>query len=257
MRVEDSVAVITGGASGLGAGTARMIAAGGGRVVLVDRNAESGHALAGELGAEHARFVPTDVTRTDEVARAVQTAVDTFGRLDVAVNCAGITPAALVVDAERSMHPLEVFREAVDVNLVGAFDVIRHAARAMTLNEPSAEGERGLIVNTSSIAGLEGQIGQAGYAASKGALAALTLPLARDLARWGIRVMAIAPGVMDTPMVANVSERRRAKLLDINVFPKRLGTPEDFAAVVRTFMETTFLNGEVVRLDAAVRLNPR
>lgn len=257
MLVEGSVAVVTGGASGLGAGTARMLAGHGGRVVLVDRDTDRGQALAADLGPDHARFVTTDVTRTEDVARAVQTAIDAFGRLDVAVNCAGISPAALIVDADREIHPLDTFRQVLDVNLVGAFDVVRQAARAMSHNEPSPEGERGLIVNTSSIAGLEGQIGQAGYTASKGALAALTLQLARDLARWGVRVMSIAPGVMDTPMVANVGERRRAKLIDINVFPKRLGTPEDFANLVRTFMETTFLNGEIVRLDAAVRLNPR
>ncbi len=257
MQVAGSVAVITGGASGLGAGTARMMVEGGGRVALLDLAQSNGAAFAAELGEADARFLPCDVSDPAQVESAMAQAVETFGRVDVVVNAAGISPASLVLDKERRLHSLYDFRRAVDINLIGLFDVVRHAARHMSDNEPSDEGECGLIVNVASIAGLEGQVGQAAYAASKGAVVALTLPLARDLARWGIRVMTIAPGIMDTGMLAGTDEKRKAKLVDIHVFPKRLGTPDDFARLVRCFMEDTLLNGDVVRLDAATRLNVR
>jgi 3-hydroxyacyl-CoA dehydrogenase/3-hydroxy-2-methylbutyryl-CoA dehydrogenase len=191
------------------------------------------------------------------VELAMAAAREAFGRFNLLANCAGISPAALVLNRNRELFPLEQFRRAVDINLNGLFDVVRWGAYHMSENEPSDEGERGLIVNVASIAGFEGQVGQAAYAASKGGVIALTLPLARDLARWGIRVMAIAPGIMDTGMLAGIDEERRAKLIDIHVFPKRLGTAQDFARLVRCFMEDTLLNGEVVRLDAATRLNVR
>jgi 3-hydroxyacyl-CoA dehydrogenase/3-hydroxy-2-methylbutyryl-CoA dehydrogenase len=256
MRVQNSVGVVTGGASGLGLGVVRMLAAGGGRAVILDLPGSPGSEIAAELG-DAVRFVAVDVADPASVESAVAQAAVRFGRIDVLVNCAGVSPAHPMINRAGELFPLEVFARAVDVNLVGLFDVVRQVAAQMARNAPSDEGERGLIVNVASIAGIEGQVGQAAYAASKGGVIALTLPLARDLARQGIRVMAVAPGIMDTPMLAGVDERRRAALIDIHVFPKRLGTAEDFAAVVRTFMETTMLNGEVVRLDAATRLGPR
>lgn len=256
MRVEGSVGLVTGGASGLGAGVVRMLVAGGGRAVILDRPQSPGAELVRELGPD-AVFIPCDVTQPAEVAAAVEAAGDAFGRIDLLVSSAGISEAARVVARDGTPYPLEDFRRGIEVNLIGLFDVLRQAAAVMARNEPSAEGERGLIVNIASIAGLEGQVGQASYSASKGGVVALTLPLARDLASWGIRVMCICPGVMDTPMLAGAGEQVRQALADVNVFPKRLGAPSDIAAVVRTFMECTYLNGEVVRVDAGTRLAPR
>lgn len=253
MRVEGSVGLVTGGASGLGAGTARMLVEGGGRVGILDRAGPAGAALAAELG-EAALFVPADVAVGEEVEKAVGQVADRFGRIDVCVNAAGMSPAARVLSRKGELHPLELFRRTLEVNLVGAFDVLRHTVAVMARNEPGPDGERGLVVNVSSAAALEGQAGQAAYAASKGGLVALTLPLARDLAIWGIRVMTVCPGIMDTGMLAGADEKRRAALMDLHVFPKRLGRPGDFARLVSGFMENELLNGEVVRLDAATRL---
>jgi 3-hydroxyacyl-CoA dehydrogenase / 3-hydroxy-2-methylbutyryl-CoA dehydrogenase len=253
MRIERTVGVVTGGGGGLGAAVVAMLVEGGGRAAILDLPSSPGKALAGSLG-QRALFVPTDVTRPEQVEAAFAAVLDRFGRVDLNVNAAGVSPAHRVLTRDRAMFPLEVFRAAVDVNLTGTFDVLRHAALAMSANEPGESGERGLVVNVASIAGLEGQVGQAAYAASKGGVIALTLPLARDLAAWGIRVMTVAPGIMDTPMLAGLDERRRAALVDVHVFPKRLGTPEDFARLVRSLMENTMLNGDVVRLDAATRL---
>ncbi|MGW4487781.1 SDR family NAD(P)-dependent oxidoreductase [Amycolatopsis sp. NPDC004368] len=253
MKVEGSVGLVTGGASGLGAGTARMLVAGGGRVGILDLPGSAGARFAAELG-DAAMFVPADVADEASVEKAVTEVADRFGRLDVCVNAAGISPAARVLSRKGELHPIDLFRRTVEVNLVGAFDVLRHAVAVMTRNEPGPDGERGLIVNVSSAAALEGQAGQAAYSASKGGLVALTLPLARDLAIWGIRVMTVCPGIMDTGMLAGADEKRRAALMDLHVFPKRLGRPEDFARLVASFMENELLNGEVVRLDAATRL---
>jgi len=253
MRVEGAVGLVTGGGGGLGAGVVRMLVKGGGRAVVLDLEQSAGRDLAAELGPD-VLFVPTDVADTDQVAAAVAAGVERFGRIDVCVNSAGVSPAHRVVDRRGRMFPLDTFRSTVDVNLTGSFDVIRNVAKAMTDNAPGEDGERGLIVNVASAAGLEGQTGQAAYTASKGAILALTLQLARDLSVWGIRVMSVAPGIMDTPMLAGIDDERRAALVDLHVFPKRLGTPEDFSALVRTFMEVTLLNGEFVRLDAATRL---
>lgn len=256
MKVEGSVALVTGGASGLGEGAVRMLVEGGGRAVILDlpdsRGAEISAGASDRVG-----FVPVDVTVPEQVEAAVAEAASAFRRLDVAINCAGMSPAARVVGRDGQPFPLDVFRRTVDVNLNGLFDVVRWSAVHMARNQPSEEGERGLIVNVASIAGLEGQAGQAAYAASKGGVIALTLPLARDLAMHGIRVMTVAPGIMDTQMLAGIDDRRRQALTDIHVFPKRLGTPEDFALLVRSLMENTLLNGDVVRLDAATRLNVR
>jgi 3-hydroxyacyl-CoA dehydrogenase/3-hydroxy-2-methylbutyryl-CoA dehydrogenase len=256
MRVSGAVGLVTGGASGLGEGVVRMLVDGGGKAVILDRAGSRGDQIADELGPA-ATFVACDITDPGQVESAVATAGDAYGRVDVLVSSAGISPAARLVARDGTPFPLDVFRAGIEVNLVGLFDVLRHAAAAMTRNEPGDEGERGLVVNIASIAGLEGQVGQASYAASKGGVIALTLPLARDLASWGIRVMCICPGVMDTAMLAGASDELRAALADINVFPKRLGRPDDVASLVRTFMENTYLNGDVVRVDAATRLAPR
>jgi 3-hydroxyacyl-CoA dehydrogenase/3-hydroxy-2-methylbutyryl-CoA dehydrogenase len=256
MQVSGAVGLVTGGASGLGEGVVRMLVAGGGRAVILDREQSNGATVAAELGGA-AAFVPCDVTDPAGVEAAVAAAADAYGRIDVLVSSAGISPAARVVARDGTPYPLELFRAGVDVNLVGLFDVLRHAAAVMARNEPGDDGERGLIVNIASIAGYEGQVGQASYAASKGAVIAMTLPLARDLATWGIRCMCICPGVMDTAMLAGASDELRTALADINVFPKRLGRPDDVASLVRVFMETTYLNGEVVRVDAGTRLAPR
>lgn len=254
MQVDQSVGLITGGAGGLGAGAARMLVREGGRVVLIDLPGSRGHELVKEIGDDVALFVPTDVTQTDQVEAAVSAGLERFGRLDVCINAAGVSPAARVVHKTGKLFPLDVFASTVAINLTGAFDVARQAAGAMSKNAPGSDGERGLIINVSSIAAVEGQVGQAAYAASKGGLAALTLPLARDLAMWGIRVLGVLPGIMDTPMLAGIDESRRAALVDLHVFPKRLGTPEDFAKVVHAFMINTMLNGDMIRLDASTRL---
>jgi 3-hydroxyacyl-CoA dehydrogenase/3-hydroxy-2-methylbutyryl-CoA dehydrogenase len=256
MKVRGAVGLVTGGASGLGAGVVRMLAEQEGRAVILDRASSAGADLARELGDQVA-FVACDVTDPAQVAAAVSGASEAFGRIDLLVSSAGISQAARVVSRDGTPYPLEDFRRGIEVNLIGLFDVLRLTAQVMARNEPSPEGERGLIVNIASIAGLEGQVGQASYAASKGGVVALTLPLARDLASWGIRVMCICPGVMDTPMLADAGEQVRRALADVNVFPKRLGDPADIAALVRTFMECTYLNGEVVRVDAGTRLGPR
>lgn len=253
MRIPDSVALVTGGASGLGEGLVRMLVAEGGRAAILDLPSSRGQAVADELG-DAVRFFPTDVSQTDQVQASVEGVVEAFGRLDIASNCAGVSPASRVVGREHKLFSLDTFRQAVEINLIGLFDVVRWSARFMADNEPGEDGERGLIVNVASIAGYEGQVGQAAYTASKGGVIALTLQLARDLERQGIRVMGVAPGMMDTGMLAGIDEKRRAALIDLNLFPKRLGRPDDFAALVKTFIEVTLLNGDVVRLDAATRL---
>ena len=256
MLVADSVGLVTGGASGIGEGIATMLVEGGGRVVIVDRNAELGAQVAARLG-DRAVFADTDVTDTEQVAAAVELARSRFGRLDVVVNCAGISPAARLVNRRGEPFPMDIFRRGIEVNLIGPFDVMRQGAALMAANEPSEEGERGLVVNVSSTAAFEGQVGQAAYTASKGGLAMLTLCAARDLSDWGIRVMTICPGTIDTPMVRAASQEIRDYLQSANLFPKRFGKPSDIADVVRTCMQTTYLNGDIIRVDAAVRLAPR
>lgn len=253
MRIDETVALVTGGASGLGEGVVRMVTAAGGKAAILDLPSSKGAAIAAELG-DGAAFFELDVSDPDQVGPAVDGAAEHFGMVNLLVSCAGVSPASRTLDRKGNMHSLDVFKRAVEVNLVGLFDVVRNTARQMARNEPGEDGERGLIVNVASIAGIEGQAGQTAYGASKGGVVALTLPLARDLAIWGIRVMTIAPGIMDTQMLAGVTDERRNALRDIQVFPKRLGRPAEFAALVRAFMENTLLNGDVVRLDAATRL---
>jgi NAD(P)-dependent dehydrogenase (short-subunit alcohol dehydrogenase family) len=255
VEIAGRAALVTGAGSGLGAATARMVVDQGGSVVLADVDAERGAKVAAELG-ERARFVATDVTDEASVAAAVAAAAAGEGGLAVAVNCAGIAPAERVLGREGP-HPLARFVAAVQVNLVGTFNVTRLAAQAMAGNDPLADGERGVIVNTASVAAFEGQIGQAAYSASKAGVAGMTLPIARELARHGIRVVAVAPGIFDTPMLAGMPDQVRASLGAQVPFPARLGRPEEYAALVRHIVENPMLNGEVIRLDGAIRMAPK
>jgi NAD(P)-dependent dehydrogenase (short-subunit alcohol dehydrogenase family) len=255
MQLRESVFLVTGGASGLGAATARMVVGAGGRVVLADLKESDGQALARELG-EHARFVRCDVTDEASAKAAVRAAADGFGALHGLVNCAGIVHAERIVGKEAP-HSLAGFKRAVDINLVGTFNLIRLAAQVMSTGEPNAEGERGVIVNTASVAAYDGQIGQAAYAAGKAAVVGMTLPVARELARFGIRVMTIAPGIFETPMMSSLSAEVQASLGKMVPFPPRLGRPDEFARLVRAIVENPMLNGETIRLDGAIRMAPK
>jgi len=252
MELKESVFVVTGGGSGLGAATARMIVAGGGKVVLADVNKAAGEALAAELGA-NARFAETDVTNEASAKAAVELAVSTFGKLNGLVNCAGVAPAEKVLGKEGP-HRLESFAKVININLVGSFNMIRLAAEVMAKGEPNAQGERGVIVSTASVAAFDGQLGQAAYAASKGGVVAMTLPIARELARSGIRVMTIAPGIMETPMLMGMPQEVQDSLGKMVPFPSRMGKPAEYAALVRHIAENSYLNGEVIRLDGAIRM---
>ncbi len=252
MQIQNNVFVVTGGASGLGAGTARMLVENGGRVVLADLQREPGEALASELGAS-ARFVETDVSSEESAKAAIDAAVSGFGGLHGLVNCAGIAPAEKVVGKD-GVHRLASFQRVINVNLVGSFNMIRLAAEAMSRSEPNAAGERGVIVNTASVAAFDGQIGQAAYAASKGGVVAMTLPIARELARSGIRVMTIAPGIFETPMLLGMPPEVQDALGKMVPFPSRLGKPAEYAALVRHILDNVMLNGEVIRLDGAIRM---
>lgn len=253
MNIGESVVFVTGGASGLGEGVARMTVEAGGQVVIVDLPSSAGLRLAQELGSA-AVFVAADVAASDEVAAAVSAAIETFGTIHVVVNCAGICPAARVVDRHGRACSLESFRRAVEVNLIGTFDVLRQCAAVMARNEPGVDGERGVIVNVASIAATEGQRGQAAYASSKAGVVGLALPLARDLSEFGVRVVTVSPGVMNTSMLEELSERTRASLAGAPVFPRRLGEAADFAVLVQAICDTHLLNGEAIRLDAGARL---
>jgi NAD(P)-dependent dehydrogenase (short-subunit alcohol dehydrogenase family) len=255
MQIANSVFVVTGGSSGLGAGTARMIVAAGGKVVLADVNKAAGEALAAELGA-NARFVETDVANEDSARNAIETARSAFGGLHGLVNCAGIAPAEKVVGRD-GVHKLATFARVINVNLVGSFNMIRLAAEVMSQSEPNEAGERGVIVSTASVAAYDGQIGQVAYAASKGGVVAMTLPIARELARSGIRVMTIAPGIFETPMLLGMPVEVQDALGKMVPFPSRLGKPAEYAALVRHICENAMLNGEVIRLDGAIRMAPK
>ena len=247
--------LITGGASGLGEATARALAADGASVILADLNEERGKAVANELG-DGARFVTTDVTDEVAVGKAIAAARESFGGLNGAISCAGVGDPAKVL-GKHGPHPLELFEKVIRVNLIGTFNVLRLAAEEIVVNEPDAEGERGVIVNTASVAAYEGQIGQVAYSASKGGVIGLTLPAARELARHGIRVVTIAPGLFDTPLMAGLPEAARESLGKQVPFPPRLGRPEEYAALVRHIVANRMLNGEVIRLDGAIRMAPR
>ncbi|AHY46088.1 Dehydrogenases with different specificities (related to short-chain alcohol dehydrogenases) [Rubrobacter radiotolerans] len=258
MQIDGSTFFVTGGGSGLGAATARLLAeAGAGGVLIADVDREAGERTAGEIG-ERARFVPTDVTSEESVSAALDAALETFGAgtLRGVVNCAGIGPAQKVL-GKKGPHPLDLFKNTVEINLTGTFNVIRLAAQRMAENEPDGGGERGVIVNTASVAAYEGQIGQAAYSASKGGVVALTLPVARELASSAIRVVTVAPGIFETPMLAGLPERAQASLGEQVPFPSRLGRPEEYARLVKHIAENGMLNGEVIRLDGAIRMAPR
>ncbi len=255
MNIQNKTFLITGGGSGLGAATAQAIVNAGGNVVLADVNAAQGETFAKQLGAK-ARFVKTDVTSESDVRAAIETAKTSFGGLSGAVNCAGVGAPAKVLGKEGP-HPLDVFQRTININLIGTFNVIRLAAAAMAEQQPDAGGERGVIINTSSVAAYEGQIGQAAYAASKGGVNAMTLPIARELARSGIRVVTIAPGLFDTPMMAGLPEAARQSLGQQVPFPSRLGHPDEYAALAKHIIENIMLNGTVIRLDGAIRMAPK
>ena len=248
MEVHGHTFLVTGGGSGLGAAVVNTLSEAGAKVVISD--------LKGEAAGENTRFVETDVTDEQSVAGAVDVALDSFGGLHGAINCAGIAIAEKTLGREGP-HALDSFSKVIQVNLIGTFNVIRLAAEAMQKNEPLESGERGVIINTASVAAFDGQMGQVAYSASKGGVVAMTLPIARDLARSGIRVMTIAPGIFDTSMLAGLPEEARESLGKQVPFPARLGRPEEYAALARHIIENEMLNGEVIRLDGAIRMAPR
>ena len=252
MNLQKSVALVTGGASGLGAAVVRRFIDGGAKVVIADRDGDKGSALVGELGSS-AAFAQTDVTSEADVQAAVDLAISTFGSISVNVNCAGIG-MALRTTSKNGAHPLDVFETVIRINLIGTFNVIRLCAMYMALNEPNAGGERGVIINTASVAAFDGQIGQAAYSASKGGIVGMTLPIARDLSRDGIRVVTIAPGIFDTPLLSALPEPARISLGQQVPFPARLGRPEEYAQLAQHIVENEMLNGETIRLDGAIRM---
>ena len=253
MNVQGQAVLVTGGASGLGAATVRRLTKAGAHAVILDRNAELGEALAKELGG---LFMKADVSSEADVTAAIDAARERFGRIGGAVNCAGIGNA-IVTAGKKGPFPLEGFEQVIKVNLVGTFNVIRLAAQAMLDNEPNEDGERGVIVNTASVAAFDGQIGQAAYSASKAGIAGMTLPIARDLSRGGIRVLTIAPGLFKTPLLGMLPKEAQESLGAQVPFPSRLGDPDEFAALVQHIFENAMLNGEVIRLDGAIRMAPR
>jgi len=255
MKLKDAVAVVTGGGSGLGGATAREFAAEGAKVVILDLPNSPGPGLAEAIGA-NGLFIAANVTSGAETEQAIALAAQRFGAVHIAVNCAGIGRAQRTIRKEGP-HSLDLFNAVIQVNLVGTFNVIRLAANQMAKNAPNADGERGVIINTASIAAFDGQIGQAAYSASKGGVVGMTLPIARDLAAVGIRVCTIAPGTFDTPMLATLPEPARKALGAQIPFPSRLGRPEEYAALARHIVENAMLNGETIRLDGALRMPPR
>lgn len=265
MQLSNATAIVTGGASGLGEATTRLLAANGANVVILDLNDRQGNDLADELGTR-VRFHKTNVTDEADVQAAINLAIETFGSVQIAVNCAGVAEARKTlgkVDGVYGAHSLSVFQNVISINLIGTFNVIRLAALAMEQHAPSRsdglhnDGERGVIINTASVAAYDGQIGQAAYAASKGGIVGMTLPIARDLARSGIRVMTIAPGLFETPLLASLPEEARLSLGQQVPFPSRLGRPDEYALLVKSIIENPMLNGEVIRLDGAIRMGPK
>jgi NAD(P)-dependent dehydrogenase (short-subunit alcohol dehydrogenase family) len=255
MELRSSVALVSGGASGLGEACVRRFVAQGAKVVIVDLNEARGQALAQELG-DLVRYVKANVADETDIQKAVDTAIEVFGSLQIAINCAGIGSASKTISKEGP-HSLDIFQKVIQVNLVGTFNVIRLAAWAMDKNNPNAEGERGVIINTASVAAFDGQIGQAAYSASKGGVVGMTLPIARDLARNGIRVVTIAPGLFLTPLLATLPDEAIDSLGKQVPFPPRLGNPAEYAHLAQSIVENVMLNGEVIRLDGAIRMAPK
>ncbi|MGB3049962.1 MAG: 3-hydroxyacyl-CoA dehydrogenase [Polyangiales bacterium] len=254
MKIAGSVALVTGGASGLGEATVRKLVSEGGRAVIVDLNADRGKKLAAELG-DAATYAQADVSNADEVQAAVDQATS-MGTLRAAISCAGIGFGMRTIGKDGTPHDLGVFQKVISVNLIGTFNVLRLAASAMAKNEPE-DGERGVVINTASVAAFDGQIGQVAYSASKGGIVGLTLPAARDLSKAQIRVVTIAPGTFDTPLLASLPDEMRAALAATIPHPSRLGRPEEFGALACHIVENSYLNGEVIRLDGSIRMAPR
>jgi NAD(P)-dependent dehydrogenase (short-subunit alcohol dehydrogenase family) len=252
MEIKNKVFIVTGGASGLGFATAKMIVENKGFVVLADVNTEGGQIAAKTLGSR-AKFVKTDVTDEAKVQAAIDVAVKKFGGLNGAINCAGIGPAERVL-GRNGVHSLANFSKVITINLIGSFNVIRLAAATMQNNEAGEDGERGILISTASVAAFDGQIGQAAYSASKGGIVGMTLPIARELARFGIRVMTIAPGIFETPLLMGMSDEVRQSLGQQVPFPSRLGKPEEYAFLAKHIIENRMLNGEVIRLDGSIRM---
>jgi len=255
MQIKDSIAVVTGGASGMGETCVRMLAAAEAKVAIFDVVAERGEKIAAELGP-NVIFAHTDVTSDESARAAMGKTVAAFGTINVAVNCAGVGDPGKIL-SRKGVLSLDFFTRVVRINLIGTFNITRLAIEQMAKNEPNGEGERGVVVNTASVAAFEGQIGQAAYGASKAGVVGMTLPVARECADYGIRVMAIAPGLIDTPMMAGLPESVRVELAGTVPFPKRLGRPAEFAALVRHILENSLLNGECIRLDGALRMTAR
>ncbi len=255
MQIKGSTFLVTGGSSGLGAACVKMLAEDGGNVIIADLNEKDGRQLATELGTQ-AEFVRVNVVEEADVKAAVATALGSYHGLQGVINCAGITIAAKVYSS-RGIHSLDAFAKVIQVNLIGTFNVIRIAIEAMVAGEPDEGGERGVIINTASVAAFDGQIGQAAYSASKGGVVGMTLPIAREVAQYGIRVATIAPGIFDTPMLAGLPEKARESLGQQVPFPSRLGRPDEYAALAQHIIENQMLNGEVIRLDGAIRMAPR
>jgi NAD(P)-dependent dehydrogenase (short-subunit alcohol dehydrogenase family) len=252
MKLENKGVLVSGGASGLGAACVRLLAASDAKVAIADINAELGNALAAEIG-DRAIFVKTNVTEEESVQNAVRSAVDAFGGLHILINCAGIgTPERVL--GKNGPASLASFTRVISVNLIGTFNAIRLAAAAMAENQPNEDGERGVVINTASVAAFDGQIGQAAYSASKGGIVGMTLPIARELARFGIRIMTIAPGIFETPLLGTLPEAARISLGQQVPFPSRLGQPPEYAALAKHIIENPMLNGETIRLDGAIRL---
>jgi len=255
MKTNGIVAIVTGGASGLGEATVRALIANGAKATIVDVDEGKGKSLADALG-EAALFCKTDVTDEGSVQHALSKTIESFGSIHVAVNCAGISPPAKVIGKEGPM-PLSTFSKVVQVNLIGTMNVIRLAGDKMLQNAPNDDGEKGVVINTASVAAFEGQVGQAAYSASKGGIVAMTLPIAREFASYGIRVVTIAPGLFETPLLASLPEKAKESLAQMMPFPKRLGKPDEFALLAKHIIENPMLNGETIRLDAALRMAAR
>lgn len=256
MEINKVVAVITGGASGLGHATATAIANAGGKVMILDRDSKRAAEVAAELG-DNVAWVETDVTSEESVKAAIDATMDKFGAIHVCVNCAGVGSAMKTVGRENKPHDLDVFETVVKINLIGTFNVLRLAAAQMAANDGGEDGERGLVVNTASVAAFDGQVGQVAYAATKGGVVGMTLPIARDLASLGIRCNTIAPGIFNTPLMNAAPDKVKQPLIDMTQFPKRLGHPEEYARLVLHMIENRFLNGETIRIDGAIRMQPR
>ena len=256
MDIASKVVVITGGASGLGQATAEEVIRRGGRVMIFDRDTGRAGEVAGSLG-ENAAFVECDVTSAESVQKAVNTTVDRFGAIHACVNCAGVGSAMKTVGRDNQPHDPGVFESVLSINLIGTFNVLRLCAARMAENEPGEDGERGVIVNTASVAAFDGQVGQVAYAASKGGVVGMTLPIARDLAKLGIRCNTVAPGIFNTPLMNAAPDKVKQPLIEMTQFPKRLGHPPEYAKLVCHLLENTFMNGETIRLDGGIRMQPR